>query len=114
MKNLSYVIVLALLLQSCQTLKPVSMNEAEIGKNYILKLKKGTNVRGKLEKVMNDTLVFEINHIPIKIPKNSLAGIKREKLKKKTVIIGSALTVLGIIIFFSSIPDKKPEKPYIN
>lgn len=111
MKNyISTFLVLALLFQSCHSLKPIPENEAVVGKNYVLKLKQGNFVKGKLEKVMNDTLVFNINNHSIKMPKNRIVEINKQKLKKKTLIIGSVLAAGGIFLFINSLPDKKPEE----
>jgi hypothetical protein len=104
-KNLSIIILFALFFQSCQTIKPISLNEAEVGKKYEVKMMKGSQITGKLKEVANDTIVFNINNHDVKLPVNKIEKISRVKVKKNALIIGSAVVIGGIILISKNLPE---------
>lgn len=85
------------------------MNETIIGKKYEVKMLQGSEITGKLTKVMNDTLVFNINNNDIKLPKNRIEKISQVKLKKTALIIGTIVTIGGIIVISKSLPENEDQ-----
>ena len=106
MKNISILLIVTLLLQSCQTYKVVNYPEIETGKTYEIRLNNGQTIKSKCENITEESISVIVNNKAMELPKSDIQGIKRPKVSVLKLVGGIAIAAAGAILLLTSV-DKE-------
>jgi di/tricarboxylate transporter len=111
MKNILLVILVSLLLQSCYTYKLTAINNMQVGKNYVVKLKRGgEEMETRCVRVLTDTVLLRTNKVNVKFPMSKIKYIKRKKMSVLTIIGGVAVATTGIVVLLNNYEEHIPQQ----
>ena len=102
MKNLSLLLIVLILLQSCESYKAVSISEIKKGKTYEIILKNGQNLETKCNRITDQNISFLINDNIVEMPKSEIVSAKKRKVSTYKLVGGVALATVGVVLLLNS------------
>ncbi|WP_431122561.1 hypothetical protein [Flagellimonas flava] len=96
MRNISILVALLLILQSCQTYKTVGVQDIKEGKKYRITLHNGQLFETKCRGVADESIELRINGNLKDLPKSDIDNVKQRKTSPLVVIGGVAVAAVGV------------------